>query len=193
MKQFIYRISCLSLLCLSLVLISVTNDSVTITTEAFPSGAGACVAGKSSVGGSHKSKSGGKKVIPKTLTNAGITILIDGIAVAEGGKATVKSNTAIAIKVSGKAMKGVNIRVGAPSGVSTNGVLTPGSGLKLNSFCKSQSVGVTQKKATSVSSYSSTIKFPSATNGVVLDVTIVFKNTERQATHAYGKVTVDFA
>jgi hypothetical protein len=185
-----YRNKYLSLLWLLLVLVSVTNDITKVS--AFKEGSAACNAGKSSVGGDHVSTKGGKKVTSNTLKNAGIIISFNGITVAEGGTATVKSNTATVFKVSGKSMKGIAVRLGAPSGVSTTGVLVPGNGLKILSKCKSPSVGITHKKSTTVSSYTSTIKFPSVTTGVVLDITIVFTNGDKSASHAYGKVTVNF-
>jgi hypothetical protein len=191
MNRFFYLFSyCISVICL-LSMISDKNHLIAVT-DAYPRGAGQCLKGRSSVGSTHKSTLLGKKVISTTLTKAGIKVIVDGTTIAQGGTATVSKNVPISLKVTGKNMKGINIRVNAPTGTSAAGTITPGSGLKINKRCPSPSTGITQSRSTTVSSYTSTIKFAKATTGVSLDITIVFRNTLTSAYHAYGKVLIDF-
>jgi hypothetical protein len=165
-------------------------QKASIVVESYDNGAGSCVGGKTAVGGDHTKS--GKTIKATTLKAMGITVKVGGVAIAEGGKGIASFGKTVPILVSGKNMKGVLVRVQAPSGVSTTNVLTPGTGLKLCSKCASPVVGVTHTSSKTVSSYSSNIKFGKSTTGVILDITVVFSLSDKSATHSYGRVTVDF-
>lgn len=160
--------------------------------ECYPGGAGGCTGGKAAVGGSHLSTTGGKKVLSNTLAKKKITISVGGVSVAAGKTVSVATGKAQTIKVAGTGMEGVMIRVQAPKGVSTTGALAPGKLTKANSYCKSPIVGITQKSSKSQSSYTGTIKFSSPTKGVILDITVVYTNSDKTSEYAYGQVKVDF-
>ena len=159
------------------------------TVVCYPNGAGGCTGGKAAVGGEHTSAS---QVLSRTLAQKGVKVSVGGVTIAAGGTGVVAYGKTQTIKITGSNMEGVLIRVQAPSGVSTSKVLTAGSGLKVTSVCKSPVVGVTQKSSSKVSSYSSTINFPTSTKGVILDITIVYSTGRKSSEHAYGRVKVDF-
>jgi hypothetical protein len=157
----------------------------------YSSGAGGCDGGKAAVGGSHTTKLLGS-VLKRTLAEKKIKVSVGGVDVAEGKTVSVATGKTHAIKVEGVDMKGVLIRVKAKSGVSTKGVLTAGTDTQLASACASPVVGVTHKSSTKRKLFSGNIKFSSATSGVVLDITVVYKNSLLKSEYAYGQVKVNF-
>lgn len=167
--------------------------------EAFPSGAGACPGGMAAVGGSHLSTAKGKKVLSRSFAAKKISISIGGVSVAEGKTISIAAGKTHAI------MDGILIRVQAPTGFSTKGVLTPGIGTQTAKVCPYPVVGLThlsdddneksQNEVESVEeddSFTGNIRFKKATKGVIFDLTVVFKNSKTISEFAYGQVKVNF-
>jgi hypothetical protein len=133
-----------------------------------------------------------RRVLSRKLADKGVKVSVGGVTIPAGSTGVVPYGKTLTIKVTGREMQGILIRVQAPSGVSTKGVLIPGRGLKSANVCKSPVVGVTHRDDDDVNSYTSTIKFAKATKGVIFDITVVYENDDELAEHAYGRIKVDF-
>ena len=173
----------------SLTFISLLLALIVSTVVSYKTGAGGCTGGKVAVGGSHLTA---KKVLSRKLSDKGVKVSVGGVTIAAGSTGVVAYGKTQTITITGSNMKGVLIRMQAPSGVSTKNLLVAGSGLKSAPVCKSPVAGVTHKAYKASSSYTSTVKFPASTKGVIFDISIVYENESSEAEHAYGRVKVDF-
>jgi len=171
------------------VVISLFLAFLVSNVRSFENGAGGCVGGKVAVGGPHLTQ---PTVVSRTLAQKGVTVSIGGVTIAPGKTGVVPYGRSLTIRVNSREMEGILIRVQAPSGVSTRGVLTPGRGLQMARACRSPVVGVTHMDDFYRSSFVSQVRFPNPTRGVIFDISIVYENDENRAEHAYGRIRVDF-
>lgn len=156
--------------------------------ESFSTGAGACTGGTAAVGGAHL-VTGAKSW---KLADKKIKVVIGNVTVSEGKTATVPTAKSLVIRVTGKQMAGILIRVQAPKGVSTKSVLSAGTTTQKAQVCASPVVGITHKSNTKRNAYRGKIKFNKETKGVIFDITVVFSNTYGSSEYAYGQVKADF-
>ena len=171
------------------LIISLFLAFIASNVKGFEEGAGGCAGGKAAVGGSHLTK---RTVVSRTLAQMGVTVSVGGVTIAPGTRGVVPYGRTLTVRVNSRDMEGILIRVQAPSGVSTRGVLTPGRGLQVARACRSPVVGVTHTYDTSRNSHVSQVRFPNPTRGVIFDITIVYENEFNYAEHAYGRIIVDF-
>ena len=169
----------------------------TLLVDAYPDGAGGCAGGRAAVGGYHRNKLlGFRSITSRNLTAAGIELQIGGFKLEEGGSVNRLFNISHPITVNGvngKKFLGFLIRVSSLFGADTAGVLTPDPAVaEIAKVCKAPVVGITHKSASAKTSAGGLINFPVVSPGILIDVTVVFKNKFSGSSFAYGSFTINF-
>jgi hypothetical protein len=158
----------------------------------YKTGTGSCVGGKNAVCGSHVES--GKEIVSMTLAEAGVTVKAGKTTLKTGSTNKLSTGTLYDLSVTVKDdMHGVFIRVQAPKGTSTKGVLKAGTNTKVTDVCVAPVVGVSHYNGSDKSSASGKLRFNAAVKGVFVDITVVFENEEDEAEHAYGRFKIDFS
>jgi hypothetical protein len=154
----------------------------------FSTGAGSCVSGQSSVGGSHLSTN--KTIYNSTLTGSSILVRFTNIVVRENRIARLFVGTYYNLVVQTVAMKGVLIRAQSPNNTTIN--LIPNRHTKLATNCASPAIGVTHVNSTIKNTASAFVRHDTPTNGVMFDINVVYMNGDIVSDFAYGRVYADF-
>jgi hypothetical protein len=159
----------------ALLLLSWKTSDSPFMVVASSTGAASCAAGDKAVG------HGGTPL--KLAEEGGVTVTIDEKEIKWGADTKVDVDTKIDIKVKGKEMKGILIRLQG-EGITIN----PGEGLKDCDACKDIKFakGITHKKKDAKEEISGTLKFEKVEKYVV-DVSIVWSFNK----YGHGSITID--
>lgn len=149
------------------------------TAQAFSSGAGACLAGRTSVGHSGAAQ---------TLQSGNYAVKINGKSAPIGGEITISGDSTFEIQLSGPTFKGVLLRVGNTAFAD---VTTTDGSLKQSDQCLTSQVGgITHQSSVSKTRASAIVDPATAEGTFPVDISVVQSNSGGQSVHFYGAVTV---
>jgi hypothetical protein len=155
---------------------------------AYPSGAGGCAGGGPAVGRPHLDSSE-QEITNTSFDEKNVTVSIGGIIIPKGGTADVVATIATDILVTGINMKGSLFRLSAPDGYNTRDMITPAFGTRsAANVCRAPVVGITHFNRYYKSVMSGTLDFPYAIEGIVLDLTIVWENSDEVSTYGTDSI-----
>jgi hypothetical protein len=152
--------------------------------SAFPSGAGACLAGQASVSGLHLSQ---PTLITGTLDEGSYTISVDSKAVQNGASLSIMpQGLEFDIVVAGPNFKGILIRVDG----TTADQVAPGSGLSVPTICSGSVGAATHSNAVLKQQAVATVSLDQP--GVhAVDITLVVENSGGVSEYYYSSFTVE--
>jgi hypothetical protein len=161
---------------------------------AWPKGAGGCEGGVAAVGGLHLDKSDGRAVAPGDLFQGVIRVTIQGQELDPATPKDVPTNEDLLITVEAGDLPylGLLIRLEAPNGVDTKGALVKGANTQNSGQCKPPIVGITHFNREEKKMATGTIRFDEEVDGVQLDVTVVFINSDQGSAYVYSRLPVNF-
>jgi hypothetical protein len=152
--------------------------------NSFPSGAGSCGPGNTSVGSDHL-------INPTTgsLAAGGFTVSLDGAALAEGKTSIFAVGKDVKVTVAGKAFKGFLVRLGKTD-VSTIGAFkAQGNDVQVAAVCFDAG-GITHTSKRLKRSISATLNLPAAAVDMPVDITVVVNNDDGDSEYYYSQFTV---
>lgn len=165
-----------------LLIISGFNKSVL----AFPSGAGSCGPGNTSVQGSHLAN-------PKTgsLSDGGYTVSLGGAPLSSGKAANFAVGKDVELKIDGNtSFKGFLVRLGETGGVQTDKAFTvSGNDVQKSAACYDVG-GVTHTNGSAKNSVSTTLNLAEPAANMPVDVTVVVSNSGGQSEYYYSQFLV---
>lgn len=156
--------------------------------NAFPTAAGGCDGNGPAVGGFHTEST--KNITKLSFATENVTVAIGNEIIPEGGTATFNATISTDIVVTGVDINGALLRISAPSGYQTRGVMQPGTNTKIAIRCIAPVIGITHTNADLKSSLSGTLLFPNK-GSIILDITLVWVSNDQTSIHSYGQFFIN--
>jgi hypothetical protein len=177
------------LICQVLFVTLTFQDALNFSTVlANPFGSSSCTGSEAAVGGIHLASF--KVVDELSFADAGLTILLNDVAVDDKSNVELAKGTDYVLSVNGSGMRGVLIRLEGGA-VDTAGALQPKSNTKVAEACEAPIVGLTHKNPLRKNAFEGMVRFDVDASNIIFDITVVLKNG-LVSRFAYGAFTANF-
>lgn len=161
----------------ALVAESCFHDRLSLV-DAYPSGAGGCMGGAAAVEGYHLDTADGRPVVGGTLADGAIRVTVGDVLLDANtvNEIPAGQDLLVGVEADDLSFLGVLVRLQAPDGVDTTGALIPGANVGPANACASPVVGFTHTDSEEKMMATGTLRLDEESDGITLDVTIVFLN-----------------